>query len=255
MWDDRSVLDGIGLAESDQILDVGCGSGILTRILGEESTAWVVGVDADLDLLTQVTADARVGGDACRLPFRANSFDLVICQALLINLADPIGAVTEFSRVSRDRVVAIEPDNSRVQIESTVAAETRLSKQARQAYLESVKTDPALGRDTAELFREAGLTVADTRRYEHTQSFEPPYSQRALTAAQRRARASQLDDMKEAFVGDTESIENYGEFRDDWQSMGREVIKQMQEEEYRRSETVPFFVVVGRHPRDGDGLR
>ena len=42
------------------------------------------------------------------------------------------------------------------------------------------------------------------------------------------------------------SAEEYDDLRSDWRSMGREVVEQMQTGEYERTETVPFFVTVGR---------
>jgi hypothetical protein len=33
--------------------------------------------------------------------------------------------------------------------------------------------------------------------------------------------------------------------RAEWREMGREAVRQVQNEEYRRRETVPFYVVVG----------
>lgn len=248
MWEDRTVLEGMGITDSEIILEVGCGSGEFTQILDEESSGRIVGIDADLELLSLAGADTQVGGDARQLPVRSNSCDLVICQALLSNLVDPAPAVQEFARVATDQVVAIEPDNSRVEIESTVPDEARLAAQAREAYLHEVSTNPTLGQGAATLFREAGLEVDDERRYEHTQSFEPPYSERAFTAARRKVQASQLDTFQEAFRGHGGPIEDYDVFREAWQTMGRRVVEQMQAGEYRRTETVPFYVVRGQLP-------
>lgn len=246
MWDVRDALVDLDLSGRDDVLDVGCGTGELTRVLREESDARVVGLDADRDLLEHVdAADERVLGDATTLPFRDDSFDLVVCQALLINLPDPIAAVEEFARVSRDRVTAIEPDNSLVAIDSTVAAEPPLANRARQRYIEGVETNVALGADTESVFEEAGLDDVTVRRHELTRTTEPPYTEADLTSAQRKATGARLEEQRRTLLRGGLTPEAYESLREEWREMGRTVVEQMQAETYRRQSRVPFFVTTG----------
>ncbi|TKX76792.1 class I SAM-dependent methyltransferase, partial [Halorubrum sp. SD626R] len=169
MWDDgREALADLELPTRRRVLDVGCGTGELTRVLAAEapSDATVIGVDADRDLLAVARGAAESGavegetidratvesepadwettdvaptylaGDATRLPISDDAVDLAVCQALLINLPDPAAAVREFTRVSSDLVAAIEPDNADVTVASTVPAEERLEREAREAYVD-----------------------------------------------------------------------------------------------------------------------
>lgn len=246
MWDARDALADLDLASRDRILDVGCGTGELTRVLREESDATVVGIDADRELLSHVTgADERVMGDATRLPFADDSFDLVVCQALLINLPDPVAAVEEFARVSRDRVAAIEPDNSLVAIESSVDAEPALSHRARHAYIEGVETNVALGADTESVFEAAGIHDVSVRRHELTRTTEPPYSEADLTSAQRKATGVRLQEQRDTLLRGGLTPDEYATLREEWRRMGREVVEQMQEAAYRRQSATPFFVTAG----------
>ncbi|MDZ7745235.1 MAG: class I SAM-dependent methyltransferase [Halobacteriales archaeon] len=90
MWADRSALAPLRLGDRDSVLDVGCGTGELTAAIRAETDARLVGADRDADLLAHLPADIPgVRADAYRLPFPDDSFDLVVCQALLINLPDP----------------------------------------------------------------------------------------------------------------------------------------------------------------------
>jgi hypothetical protein len=41
------------------------------------------------------------------------------------------------------------------------------------------------------------------------------------------------------------SEEDLDAFRSEWRAMGREAARQLRDEEYRRVETVPFYVTVG----------
>ncbi|ADB61855.1 Methyltransferase type 11 [Haloterrigena turkmenica DSM 5511] len=255
MWDDsREALELLALESRQRILDVGCGTGELSRVLREEAPddATVVGCDADRELL-EIAADhddpvPAVAGDALRLPFSDDGFDLVVCQALLINLPDPAAAVAEFARVSTDLVAAVEPNNATVEIDSSVDREGRLERRARSAYLDGVATDVALGADARTAFEDAGLEVCETRRYDHVRTVEPPYSEMALVAARRKATGAGLADDRETMLSGALTEAEYDDLRGAWREMGRDVIEQMEAREYRREESVPFFVTVGRIP-------
>ena len=248
MWaDSRDALTDLDLSNRSRILDVGCGTGELTRVLTSETAAEVVGVDADQRLLE--VADKQVpavAGDALRLPIRDDSVDLVVCQALLINLPEPVAALTEFNRVSTGLVAAIEPNNAAVSVDSTVNSEVDLESQVREAYLRGVNTDVTLGDQVAPLFDRAGIEPISTRQYNHQKRTEPPYSENALRSARRKASGDGLADheaeLRRGVVGET----TYDDLRRAWREMGRDVITQMREKSYERVETVPFTVTVGR---------
>ncbi|APX98204.1 class I SAM-dependent methyltransferase [Natronorubrum daqingense] len=254
MWDDsREALETLSLESHDRILDVGCGTGELSRVLRTEmaSGATLVGCDVDTDLL-EVAAErgadssSFLAGNALELPFPDDTFDLVVCQALLINLPDPTAALAEFARVSRDLVAAVEPNNADVSLDSSVPAEDSLERRARRAYLAGVSTDVALGADAREAFETAGLDVCETRRYDHVRTVEPPYSEGALLAARRKATGAGLADDRETLLSGPLTEPEYDELRGAWREMGRTVVEQMDDRAYRRSESVPFYVTVGR---------
>ena len=242
MWaDSRDALTDLDLDSCDRVLDVGCGEGALTRVLREECPGEVVGCDRDLGLLSEVGGSV-VRGDAYRLPFSDDSFDLVVCQALLINLPDPERAVREFTRVASARVSCIEPDNGAVTVESTVESEPDLARQARHRYLDGVETDVELGSDTADVLRAAGLSNVRTTRYDQTLVVEPPYLDTDIEATARKASGAALRERRETMSGSEEELDA---LRAEWRAMGRVAIKQLKGGEYRRKETVPFYVAVG----------
>ena len=250
MWaDSRDALEPLALDSRDRILDVGCGTGELSRILAAESPGEVIGCDVDPDLLVAAADHVPVvGGDAYQLPFSDGAFDLVVCQALLINVPETATALAEFARVSNDFVAAIEPDNAAVEIESTVDDEGPLERRARQAYLDGVNTDVTLGADASEAFRKAGLEVVATRRYDHVRTVEPPYGDAALRAARRKATGDGLADDRATLLAGELTASEYDDLRGSWRELGRDVIEQMQAREYRRKEVVPFHVTVGHSP-------
>lgn len=249
LWTSREALDALDLPARDRILDVGCGTGELTRILAEESGGEVIGVDADPALLRVAREETDcpvVAGDAGRLPFGDEIADLVACQALLVNLPDPTATLREFRRVATDHVAAVEPDNADVAVESTVDREVDLERRVREAYLEGVGTDVALGDRTVRAFEAAGLVDVTTRRHYHRKVIEPPYDEADLRDATRKATGAGLADHETELrraVG-----AEYDDLRTAWRKMGREVVEAMQEGTYRRAEVVPFDVTVGRVP-------
>lgn len=246
MWDEVGKLADLRLGDHDRIVDVGCGTGELTRVLVRESDADVLGIDADPGLLALAREHAPVAaGDAARLPLRDAVADLVICQALLINLPEPRSAIEEFGRVSSDLVCAIEPDNAGVTVESTVGAEAGLERRARARYIEGVETDVTLGPEVRELFAEAGLSNVRTRRYDHEKRVEAPYDESSLDAARRKATGAGLESDRETLTKSV-SPEEFDSLRSEWREMGREAIEQMRDGTYERTETVPFYVTVGR---------
>ncbi|TKX44164.1 MULTISPECIES: class I SAM-dependent methyltransferase [unclassified Halorubrum] len=262
MWDDgRDALADLDLPSRERVLDVGCGTGELTRVLAAEADAagdadaTVIGVDADRDLLgvAREESDGRIGylaGDATRLPVADDAVDLAVCQALLINLPAPTAAVRELARVSGDLVAAVEPDNADVRVASTVDAEERLEREAREAYVAGVDTDVALGDRVREAFGAAGLVDVRTRRYVHEKRTEPPYAEAALRSAARKASGAGLADHREELVAAT-SEAAYDDLRGRWREMGREVVDAIGAEEYERVEYVPFDVTVGRVASSG----
>jgi SAM-dependent methyltransferase len=89
-----------------RILEVGCGEGIVLATLA----ARLPGTRLDgLELDEAALAEARircpgatlVRGDACALPFRDQSFDLVVCLEVLEHLPEPARALRELRRVAR----------------------------------------------------------------------------------------------------------------------------------------------------------
>ncbi len=251
MWDDsRAALEPLDLDDADGVLDVGCGTGESTRVLAEETPGPVYGVDADLALLSAARA-AGVGeflaGDATRLPLPDDAVDVVVCQALLINLPDPDAAIAEFARVARERVAAVEPDNGAVAVDSTVDSERSLERRARAAYLDGVDTDVTLGA-VPERFRAAGLADVRTRQYDHVRTVEPPYGDAALEAARRKATGAGLAADRETMLASAMTPEEFDDLRGDWRAMGRAVVAAMADGDYRRVETVPFHVTVGECP-------
>jgi SAM-dependent methyltransferase len=85
------------------LLDVGCGTGWFSARAADRG-AHVTSFDIGTRLLARTRERCRtrpVAGDACRLPFGAAAFDLVISSECIEHTLDPRTAVREIHRVTR----------------------------------------------------------------------------------------------------------------------------------------------------------
>ncbi|MDP6991049.1 MAG: class I SAM-dependent methyltransferase [Planctomycetota bacterium] len=101
---------------AERILDLGCGTGFFLAEL-EARHPGSVGLDISHEMLkvsSQYVPDARlVTGDAERLPFAAEAFDVVFCKGSLHHTRDHVGFLANCRDVLADRGVLImsEPCN------------------------------------------------------------------------------------------------------------------------------------------------
>ena len=107
----RKLASAVMIGRDSRILDVASGRGESARVLAQHFGCRVVGVDYSLDntvrantLAAEAALSDRVRfvqGDAERLPFDAESFDVVICECSLCIFPDIATALGEFRRVLR----------------------------------------------------------------------------------------------------------------------------------------------------------
>jgi len=93
------------IGASDRILDLGCGTGIVARVLRERlgGAARIVGVDASAPMIAKAKAVAPGiefhEANAMALPFADESLDLVLSQQMLQFVPDRVLALREVRRV------------------------------------------------------------------------------------------------------------------------------------------------------------
>jgi SAM-dependent methyltransferase len=83
--DRQRVVDWIGWTGSGRVLDLGGGSGMVSRLLTEHAGTSVTCLDISGEMLTHSPVPA-VQADATRLPVAAGAYDLVIAAAFLHHL-------------------------------------------------------------------------------------------------------------------------------------------------------------------------
>lgn len=97
-----------GVKDGDHVLEVGCGTGSLTRALLEAGQkVRVTGIDGSADYIEINRAANRVArarleqGDAQALSFQDDSFDGAVSLLVMNFIPDRVRAVTEMERVTR----------------------------------------------------------------------------------------------------------------------------------------------------------
>ena len=110
----------VGIKEADLILDVGCGSGMVTRDIISLTKGQVVGIDGSREMikvarivLEEYSNIDLIVGDAHAIPFCDNTFDVTTCNLLLMWSRDPQRVVNEMARVTKKGGVvlaSLEPD-------------------------------------------------------------------------------------------------------------------------------------------------
>jgi SAM-dependent methyltransferase len=108
------VLAAAGVGPGTDLLDVACGTGVVTRTAADLG-ATAVGLDANDAMLTvanRVRPDLEWRqGDAHAMPFDDDSFDAATCQMALMFMADRRQVIAEMCRVVRPggRVAIVVP--------------------------------------------------------------------------------------------------------------------------------------------------
>lgn len=100
------LIEAAQICSSTVCLELGCGTGLFTRKIIEQTSARVVGIDVSPDLLNVARRAAAktvfVGADAMNLPFQSALFDAVFGSSVLHHL-DIESSLLELRRILKPR--------------------------------------------------------------------------------------------------------------------------------------------------------
>jgi demethylmenaquinone methyltransferase/2-methoxy-6-polyprenyl-1,4-benzoquinol methylase len=157
IWNEKMRDRAIGLLAiqpEDRVLDVGCGTGFATEALVERSDH-VHGIDQSVHQLEK--AWAKLGkhdpivfarGDAERLPYADDSFDVIWSSGSIEYWPNPVDALREFRRICTPggQVLVVGPNNPKTSLMQRVADAIML-------FYDETEAD--------RMFAEAGFTDVD----------------------------------------------------------------------------------------------
>jgi len=154
----------VGIKDAKFVLDVGCGSGVVTRDIAHLTKGKVIAIDDSEEMIKVAknvlkmydNVELRVG-KAENLPFKDNKFDIVTCNLLLMWAKDPQKVVCEMTRVTRPSgivLATLEPDyGGKLHWPENQKVDPIFSGKA----IKSKGGDPRIGRKLRALFVRAGL--------------------------------------------------------------------------------------------------
>ncbi|MFH1422809.1 MAG: class I SAM-dependent methyltransferase [Planctomycetota bacterium] len=148
------------LAHAKHILDVGCGTGVLTAEIAERTCGTITGIDNNPAVIEKAlsrfpTIDFKVA-DAEKLLFKNESFDIVLCHFFLMWVDKLSRVLQEIFRVTKKNgyiIACAEPDYYELIEEPPDCV-------MKNFLIESLLfegADPSTGGKLKEIFSEAGL--------------------------------------------------------------------------------------------------
>ncbi len=105
----RQLLDQLQIKKDSKVIDIACGKGNTALYIAKQYGCNVVGIDVEEYLIEEANRLVRKNGlqhkvtfqvgDAMRLPFEDNSFDVAVSQAMLVLVEDKYRTIQEARRV------------------------------------------------------------------------------------------------------------------------------------------------------------
>lgn len=154
----------VGIKDADLILDVGCGSGMVTRDILRLTKGKVIAIDGSsqmIEVAKQVLSDydnvELKKENAEKLSFKDNTFDIVTCNLFLMWADSPQKVVNEMARVTKPGGVvlaSLEPDyGGKLHYPENPRVDPIFAGEA----IKKRGGDPHIGRKLRLLFVRAGL--------------------------------------------------------------------------------------------------
>lgn len=105
----KKVIDTIP-NEVGSIIDIGCGNGVITNVLGKSFD--VTAVDRSIEALKFVETK-KINASADNIPVDSNAFDMVFSSELLEHLEEDVfnKTILEFKRISKEYILITVPNN------------------------------------------------------------------------------------------------------------------------------------------------
>lgn len=175
-----AYLDALGDIGGMSVLEVGCGTGVVTRELARRigPDGSVVGSDPTpglIDVARQLAAEVELPGlsfevqDGRALPYADGSFDLVCAVTVLSHVPDREEVLRELVRVTRPggRVLIMDGDFLANQISHP---DQETTKTILDAWRATTVDDPSVTRRLAPMLAAAGLGVRHVRGHLHVEA-------------------------------------------------------------------------------------
>jgi SAM-dependent methyltransferase len=277
------IADFYGLRPGMTVVDVGCGLGFMGsnywKYFGKGGL--YVGVDNSSDVLRSAYEGSStwavgglasfISGDAYHLPVADDSADCVMCQTLLIHLADPRRALKEMIRVTKPgcEVICQEPDNLSPRLaksywslpEESVEAlllKAKVALLCNQGRIKLGRGDKSIGPQVYVMMKQLGLIDVDVRTSDYVPHLHPPYDSEREKVQVEMVSKEHLDKNRYRTLREREKEEFLagGGILDEWQryceysdKLVAELRQQIDDKRYYYCGVYPFYFTKGLKPK------
>lgn len=179
-------LDAVGITEAGDVLDLGCGTGVITRkIAGLDGfSGTVTGIDLSPHLIAKASELAAAEGvsektvfevgDIRSLGFGDGRFNVTVMHTLVSHLDDPAAALREAARVTKagGAIVVFDGDYASSTLET---ADPDRAAEIDNAMIEATVTQPRVMRRLPRMARVAELSVERCFSYLIAEAGKPDF--------------------------------------------------------------------------------
>jgi SAM-dependent methyltransferase len=164
-------LDMLDFSTATHILDVGCGTGVVTRALARRNdfSGIVKGVVHSRSLIEAARAfGAREGldrriefqvGDIHALEYADASFDIVVAHTVIRHVSDPVTSIQELARVTKPGGQIAIFDGDYASLTFAYPLDVHLAETMEEGFLKAIVNNPRVMRDMPFMLHSVGLEV------------------------------------------------------------------------------------------------
>ena len=177
----KKYLKDIPSMIDSNVLDIGCGTGPVTRFLQRYNPKYIVGIDPSKILIKSAKNLAKdssciqfVNGDARSIPFDNSSFDVVIFHTALSHIEKPNLAILEAKRVLKPKGYIAIFDGDYTSSSVSISKHDPLQA-CSSAVTENNVLDRFLVRKLNSLINSAGFKLERFRSFGYSEISDPTY--------------------------------------------------------------------------------